>query len=575
MVAIILVLSLVSSASADPSDPWWDNDWGFRTPLTVTGASATDGVQAQVTITYDSDMQSDFNDLRFVEADGVTTIPYWVESKIDGTSATVWLKLPASEITVYQYYGNATVASGSNGDAVFLIFDDFNGATLNTSKWTATKLGSTSAVVEHDGAGNLRLAGKPATSSSGSVVSVQTFARGVQIDYRDKIDNIYYADVSIGSGALQGESGDTSYWHSRLASGYLALGQVTDGSTDNSLNRAPTSGALLLLATSTAAPYPNQNTYYLHTFRWDTANNLVWTRDGTQVAAASDSTYAANTMRLALSQGEHSTGLGGNRYIDWVRVRQYVATSPTLTMGAEESYTPSSPVAAFTANVTSGTVPLAVQFTDASTGTPTSWSWTFGDGATSTAQSPAHTYAAAGTYTVSLTTTNAYGEDTETKSNYITVWYLVPGEDYPRLTWGGVPDDHNIIIEPDPIVWTPHKDGNATFTYEWSPNEATYISMWWNSSNQNLDPDAFLQSFTAVIQDNTYGLGIMVILFAVFFMLVVAYGDYMVALVMLVLALPSITPNLIPFDFQIPLIILVGVLAADVIYRTLKTVLQQ
>ena len=78
-------------------------------------------------------------------------------------------------------------------------------------------------------------------------------------------------------------------------------------------------------------------------------------------------------------------------------------------------------VAAFSASPTTGTAPLAVQFTDASTGAPTTWAWTFDDGATSTAQSPSHTYAAAGTYTVVLTVTNAGGSDAETKAGYITV----------------------------------------------------------------------------------------------------------------------------------------------------------
>ena len=41
------------------------------------------------------------------------------------------------------------------------------------------------------------------------------------------------------------------------------------------------------------------------------------------------------------------------------------------------------PTASFTASTTSGTAPLNVQFTDTSTGAPTSWAWTFGDGATS------------------------------------------------------------------------------------------------------------------------------------------------------------------------------------------------
>jgi len=78
------------------------------------------------------------------------------------------------------------------------------------------------------------------------------------------------------------------------------------------------------------------------------------------------------------------------------------------------------PAAAFSADVTEGEYPLTVTFTDASTGTPTSWLWDFGDTGSSTDQSPEHTYSTPGTYTVSLTATNAVGSDTETKTGYIT-----------------------------------------------------------------------------------------------------------------------------------------------------------
>jgi serine protease len=78
------------------------------------------------------------------------------------------------------------------------------------------------------------------------------------------------------------------------------------------------------------------------------------------------------------------------------------------------------PVAAFSGTPTSGTVPLTVTFTDASTNSPTSWAWTFGDGGTSTLQNPSHIYTTAGTYTVALTATNAYGSNTLTKTAYIT-----------------------------------------------------------------------------------------------------------------------------------------------------------
>ena len=79
------------------------------------------------------------------------------------------------------------------------------------------------------------------------------------------------------------------------------------------------------------------------------------------------------------------------------------------------------PIAAFTSDKTTITEGESITFTDQSTNTPTSWSWSFGDGGTSTTQNPSHAYNTEGTYTVSLTVTNAYGNDTETKTNYITV----------------------------------------------------------------------------------------------------------------------------------------------------------
>ncbi len=94
---------------------------------------------------------------------------------------------------------------------------------------------------------------------------------------------------------------------------------------------------------------------------------------------------------------------------------------------------PVSPVAAFGSDAQSGTAPLTVHFTDASTGTPTSWAWDFTNDGTvdSTEQSPSHIYDTAGTYTVNLTVTNAGGSDSEVKTDFITVtaagpktWYV-------------------------------------------------------------------------------------------------------------------------------------------------------
>ena len=99
-----------------------------------------------------------------------------------------------------------------------------------------------------------------------------------------------------------------------------------------------------------------------------------------------------------------------NIYYNCIKTNLISVTSPTP------------PAADFTANKTSGSVPLTIQFTDTSTGDNiNSWSWTFGDTGTSTARNPSYVYNSQGVYTVALTASSAYGTDTETKTNYITV----------------------------------------------------------------------------------------------------------------------------------------------------------
>jgi len=70
------------------------------------------------------------------------------------------------------------------------------------------------------------------------------------------------------------------------------------------------------------------------------------------------------------------------------------------------------PIAAVSANVTSGIEPLTVQFTGSGTdrdGQIISYHWDFGDGKTSSQQNPSHTYTSNGTYTATLTVTDNQG----------------------------------------------------------------------------------------------------------------------------------------------------------------------
>ncbi len=82
------------------------------------------------------------------------------------------------------------------------------------------------------------------------------------------------------------------------------------------------------------------------------------------------------------------------------------------------------PIAAFVGNPINITVGQMVNFTDLSINNPTSWNWTFTGGlpATSTAQNPSGVmYNFPGCYQVSLTVSNAFGNDNETVNCYINV----------------------------------------------------------------------------------------------------------------------------------------------------------
>jgi PKD repeat protein len=88
------------------------------------------------------------------------------------------------------------------------------------------------------------------------------------------------------------------------------------------------------------------------------------------------------------------------------------------------------PVASFNGTPTYGTAPLSVQFTDTSTGSPTSWNWSFGDGNFSTLQNPDYTYKYTGTFTVSLNATGTFGSNTSVRTNYIIVTGPTPIVDF-------------------------------------------------------------------------------------------------------------------------------------------------
>ena len=134
-------------------------DMLYKRQITITEQSGTTLTDYQVKLTIDTQtlisqgkMRSDCGDIRFTWYNTTSSteqnISYWIESGCNTANTIVWIKVPeipaSSSTTVYMYYGNPDATSESNGDNVFELFDDFDGTSLDTSKWQITVNGDSS-----------------------------------------------------------------------------------------------------------------------------------------------------------------------------------------------------------------------------------------------------------------------------------------------------------------------------------------------------------------------------------------------------------------------------------------------
>jgi PKD repeat protein len=131
------------------------------------------------------------------------------------------------------------------------------------------------------------------------------------------------------------------------------------------------------------------------------------------------------------------------------------------------------PIAYFTANTSTPSVGGSVTFTDLTTNSPTTWSWTFAGGtpASYVGQTPpAITYTTAGKYTVTLTVSNATGNDTKTSSQMINVGGTAPywtAQDlgYPKSTLFDNRCASQISICSPTVAWATIEDAGASTHY--------------------------------------------------------------------------------------------------------------
>ena len=125
---------------------WWNASWGYKKKYNLSNASSgyqimiligSDVGEGSCDVNCESHCNTDFSDLRFINAAENAELDYWIESYTTDGVAVVWIETNG-DTSLYMYYGNAGASTTSNGDNTFLFFDDFTGAAMDGTKWDLT-----------------------------------------------------------------------------------------------------------------------------------------------------------------------------------------------------------------------------------------------------------------------------------------------------------------------------------------------------------------------------------------------------------------------------------------------------
>jgi hypothetical protein len=395
--------------------------------------------------------KADYGDLRFTDATD-TELPYYIWPDCDSNSARVAVRLngDTGNEAVTLWYGNAGAVTTSDGGATYYLFDQFDGAALDTDVWNPVD----ASVI---GVGNGRLYTSPEhTYDFGTIRSRSSIPSNITLQFRIQSRNhttrigFGNADASPALGGVGSSIGLSNYvdHDSAIYTGasYSAVWtpprSITKWSDLGDLIDDPPAG------------------YFVEEFVIPNGDYLKQCRDGGAWTTSSLYTGVSGPYPIHINFWRWQPG---SAELDYILARAYSPVVPTALAFSEEqigqssstpTQTPTGLAASFAASPASGTTPLTVQFTDTSTGGPTAWLWTFDDGATSTEQHPTHTYTNPGIYSVTLTAMNADGSDTYTKIRTVVA--------------------QNPLIPIKPVITSPTY--NTTIQYDMA--NGTYLQYW-------------------------------------------------------------------------------------------------
>ena len=281
-----------------PNSEWFNSNWDARKRISVVNddASTYTNAAVKITVAYDSDMQADFDDLRFTDNDGLTILPHWFGSTTDSTVAEVWVKIPslASEevSTIYMYYNNPSATTTSSSTLVFVVADDFEDGDINEYSGETSEFTVNSSYA-YDGSYGLDSISDTARTESGGIYDLnQTVSQGETIRFKQYIDISQSDETCTLFGVQSASAPSDNYGVCLDLNGTDRIALVRDA-----VDSADTSPAVTLGSANISA-----STGW-HTFEvdWGTDDSIYVTltdESGTVVAttSATDSNYTSGGL---------------------------------------------------------------------------------------------------------------------------------------------------------------------------------------------------------------------------------------------------------------------------------------
>jgi hypothetical protein len=305
---------------------WYDVAWHWRKPITISNAG---GVLAeyQVKVTINTQelisagkMQSDGDDIRFTEADGVTEVPYWIESGIDTDSTVIWVKvpsIPSGDSSIYIYYGNSSAITASDGTATFIFFDDFEDGILD---WTVVE------GIWSEGSG-IVTAQRGSSPEDRVKKDFPDLGNDYIYEYKMRIRDLGGNGYPWGGLEIKSPSTDKPNYDQ----GYFTTSYSSGGTSQSNMMKLWRADGGISQIGNTANVTVNDNTWYDYKLVYH-GGNLEYYINGTLKVSAFDTTYTTGSVIRLIKNNDDAT-------VDWddVRVRKYSDPEPGVTqVGLEE-----------------------------------------------------------------------------------------------------------------------------------------------------------------------------------------------------------------------------------------------